>query len=137
MSSAAYTTPIPPSPEHVENAVVADVRARFQRGLAKEGRIVGPGGTLEESARAEMRRQQPSHAGDDLRIGAGRLGQFQLACRWIEVQRFMEERRDAVPVAQTPSSVASQARASVQCRFTVAGEVPMASAVSSIESPPK
>jgi len=74
--------------------------------------------------------------------GIDRLFAFEQAfpARRVEGDRFVEHRRDPLPVgtqAGVSSSFASQARATAQWRFTVAGEMPIASAVSSIERPPK
>jgi hypothetical protein len=60
------------------------------------------------------------------------------AARRRALDRRTEYLLDALPalVAHAPSSLFSQARASVQSRFTVAGEISSASAVSSTLMPP-
>ena len=71
--------------------------------------------------------------------GDGRVGRGERRFTGLRLERHdeVEQRRDPAPVAHMPSSRASQARATVQWRLTVAGETPSAAAVSSIESPPK
>src|SRR6185436_14323623 len=95
---------------------------------------------FEELAGTVVRAQQRLHLRGDR--GIDRLFSFEQAfpARRVEGDRFVEHRRDPLPVgtqAGVSSSFASQARATAQWRFTVAGEMPIASAVSSIERPPK
>ena len=121
--------------------VGADARAGARRiagALVQELRRHRPGGLLEKVLRRVVRAQQRSVFGGQRRIGEGGARQQPLAAGGVELERLIEQRADAAPVdRQLCSSRASQARASAQCRLTVAGEMSIASAVSSIESPPK
>jgi hypothetical protein len=120
--------------------VRADTRAR-ERGVGRFVEELGgdrPCGTFEEGAGRVVRAQQGAHFVGDSGIGFGRAREQALTIRGAEIQRLVEQRADAAPVGrQLSSSRASHARASAQWRFTVAGEMSIACAVSSIDRPPK
>ncbi len=97
----------------------------------------------EELAGARMVIEQRSDFGADIRIVGGLARQPCVEIGGLLFERPLEEIAHALPVAahhrarRSLSSRKSQARASAQRRFTVAGERPSASAVSSLLKPTK
>ena len=118
-------------------------RARARADSRSSSGATAQAGSSRNSPDGVVRPQERPHFGHD--VAAATPPRARAAAR-VRPRRAPALRRTARRCAasqrssraQAPSSSrASQARASAQCRFTVAGETPIASAVSSIESPPK
>ena len=117
------------------DAVGADLRARGEQRRR-----------LEEAVAVVVRLQEREHFVLDVG-GLGRRAHERLPLGRRRGQRAIEQRADALPSIRArssprlrlgqSSSFFSHARASVQWRFTVAGEMSSASAASSTVSPPK
>jgi hypothetical protein len=86
-----------------------------------------------------MMREQRAHLGLERRVARAGLREIDIASLGRLGERRLEDLGDPRPAlghaAPPYSSRCSQARATVQSRFTVAGEVPSTSAVSSIDKP--
>ena len=102
-----------------------------------------PCGLTEKTGILEMRRQQCLHFPEQVGIARGCCLQVRAAADGVVFERGVKDIVDLLPAllvhaCEFPSSSrASQAEATVQCRLTVAGEISIASAVSSTVSPPK
>ena len=112
--------------EDADDPVGADLRARLEMRRR-----------LEKSLVVVVSGEQRDHF--VLNVGGLRRGAHEgLAGGPGFGQRPLEQRADALPALRRhASSLCSQARAIVQCRLTVAGEMSSASAVSSTVMPPK
>lgn len=136
-------------PEHptrdIGRCLVQAVRQRAGRASERRGRRRR---LLDEGTGAIMGLQQRPHFAGEHGVAPGLRVDERRAISGGKLERAMEQVCDARPLgrgigtahvasAAPSSSRSSQARASVQWRFTVAGEMSMASAVSSTESPPK
>src|SRR6185503_492358 len=127
-----------------EDPIVPDLFAG-QRGIVTEGKfgIDGPGGLVEKFGRPHVTVQQRLHFTKKLPVARGRGLYVGFARCRVVFECGVEDLVDLSPTllvhaCELPSSSrASQADATVQCRLTVAGEISIASAVSSTVSPPK
>ena len=134
----------PASRDLTHDSVLAN-RLSGKRRVVVENQIRadGPSRHVEVAIRSPMAVEQALHLAQKLRVGTSLGSGEGVALGRVDVERGVEDFVDALPAfaghgsGLRSSSRASQARAIVQCRFTVAGEVSIASAVSSTVRPPK